>query len=718
MSEDLHCKWNFNEKRKSSMGQGKEDSSFAPFVNKQIRCLVREYIQNSTDAHIDLSKKPVRVEFVFGTLKCSDYPQLVGSLLGRLKACSEKCQKYPNSDDPYENKVQYLTSHINGEIGYLKVADYNTTGMYYVDDEDEPSPFSSCVRENCASFKKKRFSGGSHGQGKTVGHVCSGLNAVYYSTKDEDNNNYGEGVIKLCDHKYSEDGENAITYEATAFYDSNNGERPDSGDQIPLEFRRYEIGTDVYVLGIEKDENNIRVMKVELLRSFFKAIAEGGLEVVIDGEEFNKGNIKERLDCYYPIDKFTEYDGERTRYPEFVFNPRPYCLESIMKCGQDDDHIIIDTEDFPGQFDILGHAKLYVWKNESIKESGSRDSVVYMRNNEMVIEVKRGSSNKGYYGVFLCDGEGDGIGSVVLRSMENVTHDKWDPNELHSASEEEKKIADKVKNAVKNFIKACETKMFPESNEDEHRLKSLKRRKIGILGDNRQDDEEDSADWPSTNINDEVKSNHKKFSGDSSIKVRTKKKKKNESKSGNETNGQPSGESNNQGGIFGIDGTGGPGDNGGYGEGGSWSGPGGEGGQIETGGGERTTITPDYNGQGSGSDGNGETDANIEGGKHSREIKLSNANKLLRPCRDGEYALILGITVQRDYLDCSINLMVQGESGLVPLEIKGVGDGYKVSGVDNNVISGFNLHKGINCIKFTPKEIVIIYSLKITAHGH
>lgn len=157
MKEIEGSKWNFNIQRKSSMGQGKEDSSFAPFINTRIRCLVREYIQNSFDAHSEDDEKPVRIEFEFGKLSCSDYPELIQSLLGHLKSCSERCKKYPNSKDPYESKVQYLESHIDGEIGYLKVADYHTSGMGFIDDEDTPSPFGSCVRENGASYKSTTF---------------------------------------------------------------------------------------------------------------------------------------------------------------------------------------------------------------------------------------------------------------------------------------------------------------------------------------------------------------------------------------------------------------------------------------------------------------------------------------------------------------------------------------------------------------------------------
>lgn len=93
MKEIEGSKWNFNIQRKSSMGQGKEDSSFAPFINTRIRCLVREYIQNSFDAHSGDDDKPVRVEFEFGKLSCSDYPELIQSLFRTFKIMQRKMQK-------------------------------------------------------------------------------------------------------------------------------------------------------------------------------------------------------------------------------------------------------------------------------------------------------------------------------------------------------------------------------------------------------------------------------------------------------------------------------------------------------------------------------------------------------------------------------------------------------------------------------------------------
>lgn len=284
MSKDLGCKWNFVVRNESSQEQGREDSSFDYFKDKE-RCLVREYIQNSMDARSKRTNIPyVTVEFSFGKLLCADYPALLQSLPARLKACSEYCQGN-NAKDPYAEKYEYLTEHLDGSIGYLKVADYNTEGMPYVSDRFTKSKFKSCVRSANSSHKDSGNAGGSHGKGKTVGFVNSNINAVYYSTMTEDGECFGEGVIKLCDHIYNDENGKKQIYEDVAFYDSHLGKHPDT-EKIPAEFKRHEYGTDAYVLGIEPMDEYIINMKKEVLRSFFKAIKEDLLRVVICGEEF------------------------------------------------------------------------------------------------------------------------------------------------------------------------------------------------------------------------------------------------------------------------------------------------------------------------------------------------------------------------------------------------------------------------------------------------
>ena len=437
--KDLGCKWNFVQKPKGTMKRGREDSSFDIFKDNEVRCLVREYLQNSVDAaqkNENNEYKKVLVTFSYGKLNCADYPNLVRSLLGRLKACSERSQKLLSSKDIYKSKYEFLKSRYNGTIGYLKVSDYYTTGMDYVDDDDIPSAFDSCVQSSSSSYKPDgSVAGGSHGLGKTVGFVNSPFNAVYYSTlHKETGHTFGEGVVRLCTHKYkNEDGEDVL-FEPDAFY--NNGGSPNSGNDIPEIFRRDKPGTDAFVLGMEENEDDIITMKKELLRGFFYAIYKELVDVVICGEDFTKANIADKMLKYFPEPDFTNFDIDRSNRPELNFNPRPYLFEIAMREVGDENHVLFTTDDFPGQFPTLGHAVLQIWKSEDITTSKSLDKVIFMRNKLMTVEVRKYNSSKGFYGIMVCDGDG----AKYLRMLEDGRHDKWDVKELKDMGEEDTKM--------------------------------------------------------------------------------------------------------------------------------------------------------------------------------------------------------------------------------------------------------------------------------------
>lgn len=691
-SKELGCKWNFLTRRAASIGQSSEDSSFKPFINNKLRCLIREYIQNSMDAYSKRIPNPtVEVHFESGTMTCSEYPELIGSLLARLEACSEHCKSYPNSKNPYQSKVEYLKEHLDSTIGFLKVSDYYTRGMSYIHDEDKTSPFKACVRESSASYKTEENAGGSHGLGKTVGFVNSGINSVYYSSMDEDGNAFGEGVIKICDHKLTDENGVSQKYESAAFYDSHNGEMPNRDLEIPEIFRREKPGTDAFVLGVELSHEDIQTMKSEVIRSFFKAIFDNKLAVVIEGERFDKNNLSEKIVTYFTDEEFGPYDVVRTLEPGVKFNPRPYYLEVLMNHGIDADHISLNTEvDFPGQFPLLGNATLYIWKSEDIKAVGYRDSIVYMRDNAMVIDVKRTRTNKGYYGVCICDGEG----SKLLRKMENATHEKWDVEELRDMSKETKRKGRDTLKEITAFIKACEEKVFPEVIDHEEEIQSLKRHRLGTT-DRTNLDSNDSAAWPTTNISSEIKDNK---SGDNSVtildtKVGGKRKKK---KKGTQTTPLPP------------------------------AGPGGEDNpeflppedprDLPENPSEKEPNIPSVEGEGSDT---GSVYEDKPRGTHSREIKLDGKCRRLIPMHDGEFACKIVLTVPEDYEGCKMVLSIQAVSGKLPLKLKRVSGECKIGGDYNNEISGFSLKKDEpNIIKFTPVESIKNYSLIIEAYGH
>lgn len=694
MSRDIGCKWNFVDRRGNTMGLSREDSSFAPFLAHKLRCLVREYIQNSMDAHSKMHPDdPVVVKFDFGVLSCSDYPELILSLLERLKACSEHNKMYRNGKDPYESKYEYLNSHKDSTIGYLRVGDYNTRGMAFIDDIDLPSAFKACVRESSASCKDDDDAGGSHGLGKTVGFVNSELNAVYYSSRTEDGKTYGEGVIKLSDHKFRNPSGDEILYEAIAFYDSENGFKPNTDDRIPEDFRRKEPGTDVFVLGIERSEDDVITMKKETLRSFFKAIYEDKLAVEIEGEYFCSSNLVEKLDFYFPVEDYSDLDYVRTYSPEIEFNPRPYLLEALINKSCDEDHLVIDSDiAFPERFNYLGHALLYMWKSQRIKTEGSRDSVVYMRNNSMAIEVQRGRNNKGYYGVFVCDG----VGSKYLRIMENVTHDKWDEEELRNVRKETKTLAIKTRREVKEFIAACEELVFPQEHDTEKEIMSLKKHRLGTSSSKAEDKSEELI-WPTTNI---IKGQQGKKKGSSSVTIlETKKGGKKKKKSSGEVAPPvvvpPP--------VFPVPPGPGP------------IPPPGPNPEPNPDNPKKPKL-PSVEGEGGFS---GETAIDVEKGKHMTEIKLDGRSRRLIPLHDGEFACKLVIRVSQDYESCRLVLSVQGVSGQIPLELRRVSSNCKISGADNNEVVGFDLKKDVaNEVRFTPVESLKNYTLIIKAYGN
>lgn len=687
-TKDLGCEWNFIPQQKGSMKRGREDSSFNPFKDNEIRCLVREYIQNSVDAAQKISEneyKKVLVTFAYGELVCSEYPNLIQSLLGRLKACSDRCQLLSGSKDTFKSKYDFLKSHFDGSIGYLKVSDFNTTGMDYVDDVDIPSGFDSCVQSSSSSFKPDGRAGGSQGLGKTVGFVNSPLNAVYYSTKHaESGHTFGEGVVRLCTHKYNNKDGDSVLFEPDAFY--NNGGSPNSGEDIPAIFRREESGTDAFVLGMEKNDEDILKMKKEVLRGFFYAIYMEKLDVEICGELFTKENLGDKMLQYYPDPQYSSFDLDRSNSPELYFNPRPYLFEIAMHEEADENHIIISTDDFPGQFPNLGHATLQVWKNEDIKTSKSVDKIIFMRNKLMTIEVKKYYSYKGFYGVLICDGDG----AEYLRMLENVTHDKWEEKEVRDLNDEDKEKAKKTRRELDKFKDECIKKIFPEEHDKELEIMSLKRRKIGKLGSRSGENEEENI-WPTTNELERSRNQNTK-SGDFTIYESAHGRKKKRRK-GTITDVPPETDPNPN-----------PNPN------------------------PNPDPDPDpnpkpYTGpvyvEGEDGENKGLGVAENPLVEREREIKLDGRNKRLKPLRNGEFTYQLEIRVPRDYYNCRLVIDIQADDGQFPLELNRVSSGFQIRQGVSNEVFGFDLKANKpNVIKFTPKESVRLYSLVIKAYGH
>lgn len=101
-------KWTFAPKHPLDMGQGSEDASFPQFEKYALRNLIREYTQNSLDAHDCESPNPVKIVVSASSLSIDEFPNLTRELLPHLEAASKSCQRDNFSRDPYPPKIEAL----------------------------------------------------------------------------------------------------------------------------------------------------------------------------------------------------------------------------------------------------------------------------------------------------------------------------------------------------------------------------------------------------------------------------------------------------------------------------------------------------------------------------------------------------------------------------------------------------------------------------------
>lgn len=496
----MNYSWEFAVKRRGDRGNSGEDPSLKQFRDFNNRCLIREFAQNSIDAHSEhKGAEPVEIHFSYkeigGTLK----KQLINNLYEHVLACQKASMRTGFNKNSFDRKVEYVTNHLDKPIICLKISDYNTTGMDYFDEElwdteeeymsHKQPPFNSCVISDGASNKPTGNAGGSHGQGKNAGFEKSEIDAVYYSTMtepfDEQGNHvpsktFGEGVIQLCDHRIFE-GPSKGSYLKDGYFGSKEGSIPDEGDDIPEEFRRIVPGTDAYIIGVYESEEDVKEIKQYMLRSFFTAILNKVVVFNLFGEEFNSENLIDKIEKYFPVEEYTNYDKVWQHY-RINFNPRPYCLKAL--CQEKDDISFFVRYAEHEAYPYLDHATLHIWKDESIRlNTKHNDTILCMRNNGMVIEVYRPTTKHGLCGVLICDGEG----AKYLRLMENVTHDSWTVAQLKDAKKEEADIAKKVQAEMYSFIADVTDELFPQHEGEDKPVPGLNEI-MGSAGNNMKSD--------------------------------------------------------------------------------------------------------------------------------------------------------------------------------------------------------------------------------------
>ena len=394
MGKELACKWNFC----------KDDAQFnfgvgvTPQRNfrkaSSAASIVRESLQNSIDA---VAEYPVRVVFekrelsineypaLFGIEKCSDDQYLESHFQGMKESIT---QNDVQNAEEYERKLKYVSnlrcnSLIGAKIPYLRISDFHTTGMTYTK-EKNTGTFASFVRSLGKNDKPTRGSAGSNGVGKGAYIQLSQYNTLLVSSRSE-NQTIFEGNMLMVSHYV-----NGQAYHPFAFYDNNNGKpvcepSDNSGDSnIPEEFKREDIGTDINIIGIDDHDwdKQVEEMIIAVLKNFWLAIHAERMIIEIEGVIINKTTLPDLLKKYF--------DGMPDGGQERTYNPLPYY--NIVSSDESD-----KIKHIKATLPLLGDVEFYLNKAKT-----GNGRILYMRESRMLIFSKIEQLYNQINGVFVC----------------------------------------------------------------------------------------------------------------------------------------------------------------------------------------------------------------------------------------------------------------------------------------------------------------------------
>ena len=389
----MNAKWCFPSSNGGEI-RGLNDSGIETFNDNPIKSLAREICQNSLDAVID--GKTSIVEFNTFSLDIDNFPDK-DNFINALNKCLDITKNNTNQKS-FNFFKSALEKFNNTKISMLRISDFNTTGL-------KDSDWNNLVNSSGTS-EKTEGKGGSFGIGKNAPFACSELRTIFYSTLDLDGNQRSKGVSKLISFKLgvNEDGSDDLSqgvgyfgidkifniYEITSMLNLDN------------EFIRTTSGTDIYVSGLKiSNPEDFKVgIIAEILDGFLFAIWENKLEVRVNGYVINKNSLKEVISLYSKyISDNTKMCYELLSDDENQWYKLPIMLSKTMFLG---------NINFAFKLRYDGTNKVSMIRSSGMKIFDKGNLCPSLR----------------YVGLAIIEGP---MLNNVLRSLENPSHNKWEP---------------------------------------------------------------------------------------------------------------------------------------------------------------------------------------------------------------------------------------------------------------------------------------------------
>lgn len=400
------------------------------FRSHPLTSLTREVIQNSLDASLN-QDNPVIVQFKLNSIKSNEFPNKMNFEETLKKAKNswpedKECQVFVNNAEKVLNK---------GEIPYLVISDYNTSGLKGAGRNAAGTPWSSLVKE-VGSSNKGADSTGSFGIGKAAPFACSELRTVFYSTYVNGEGSHSIGVANLVSY----DLPNGYTAQGVGFYEGSDGQAIKGALPFDKENQRENPGTDIYVMGFDAKEKFSgweKEVVLSVIENFMVSIIEGKLVVKVSEYELNKDSLGE----------FVSYLDDKT-YKNTKDYYEVLTSEDSLKL-----HL---TDNFNSEFNIKPEeGTLYILK----KKDANRKVLMTRKTGMKVFEKANISGSIQFTGVFIAKGKEL---NSHLKVMENPAHTEWSA-ERHT----NKTYGKKLLKTIYRFLKDSVVNNFQETFDSE-----------------------------------------------------------------------------------------------------------------------------------------------------------------------------------------------------------------------------------------------------------
>ena len=391
---------------KFSVIPGIEESTFNKvlerFYDLGISGLVRENIQNSLDGKIPGETEPVIVTIKTGKVNKNDIPG--------LDNIKERIECLVGHNSYTKETIEHMQNKMNqDEVDYISFEDYNTKGLrgakngqsYRPEDTWGIYAYNKGVHSEEEDSTLEKSRGGSHGIGKIASNAASELHMMYFANCDDEGDKHLGGTLQLIEHKYKDKYYRSTGYFTDIKKIENNEERFYPYENTFSEiFKKDTRGLKIIIPFLREQFNNEVDIIKSICDSFFIAILENKLEVIVNDKNINSKTIKK----YIENKKYYNQDISEMK-EEFT----PLYLSTYTKKKP----MQVTIEDTKEKYNF----NLYFNYDESIPKG----RVAIIRTIGMKIEDKKvkGNVNKPFNAVLIPDSTKE---DAFLKSLENESH--------------------------------------------------------------------------------------------------------------------------------------------------------------------------------------------------------------------------------------------------------------------------------------------------------